>query len=214
LAKLEKQLMSISNGYATLTEYKAYISMRGLAGATGTDASDDAVIEDLIEAVSRFADRTTGRRFYADASDAAYYYDPKDSRIIEDLPDFKSITTVSVDYQGQRSYTDLAGSDWEALPLNYSAEGKPIRGIAILPSATAYLPTYRAGVKITGKRGFPAVPDDIKEAVIETVSNIYAARSGQTSQGRISVTASGVVIRPDDVPDFAMAIFQSYRFLT
>src|SRR5574343_470041 len=180
--------MAITNGYATLAEYKAYIATRGLAGAVGTDASDDAVIEDLIEAASRQADTLSGRRFYADSSDTAYNY--------------------------TGSYTALTASDLEALPDNYTAEGKPIRGLAILPTSSAWFPTYRRGVKITGKRGFPAVPDDIKEAVLETVVNVYSARSGNTSAGRMTVTAAGVVIRPDDIPEFAMTIFKSYRILT
>lgn|SRR5574343_836938 len=205
--------MAITNGYATLAEYKAYIATRGLAGAVGTDASDDAVIEDLIEAASRQADTLSGRRFYADSSDTAYYYTADDEYEME-LPDFKSITTVAVDYNNTRSYTALTASDWEALPDNYTAEGKPIRGLAILPTSSAWFPTYRRGVKITGKRGFPAVPDDIKEAVLETVVNVYSARSGNTSAGRMTVTAAGVVIRPDDIPEFAMTIFKSYRILT
>lgn len=205
--------MAITNGYATLAEYKAYMAMRGLAGSVGTDASDDAVIEDLIEAVSRYADVTTGRRFYIDTNDTIYYYDAKQNYEIR-LPDFGSITTVAVDYANTRTYTNLAASDWEALPVNYSAEGNPITGLAILPTSAAYFPTSRSGVKITGKRGYPSVPNDIREATLETVANIYSARSGQSNSGRISITASGVVLRPEDVPDFAMAIFKSYRILT
>ena len=205
--------MTITNGYATLAEYKSYIAMRGLAGSVGTDTADDAVIEDLIEAVSRYADRMTGRRFYADANDTAYYYTTDDALELC-LPDFKSITTVAVDYSNVRSYTALTASDWEALPINYSAEGLPIRGIAIIPTSAAYFPTWRNAVKVTGKRGFPAVPDNIKEAVLETAVAIYGQRSGQSNSGRISITAAGIVIRPDDVPEFAMAIFKSYRFIT
>jgi len=205
--------MSITNGYATLAEYKSYIANRGLAGAVGTDASDDAVIEDLIEAVSRRTDSITGRRFYVDTNDTAYYYTAEDSYSME-LPDFASITTVSVDYNDQRSYTDLTASDWEALPFNYSAESKPIRGIAILPTSSAYFPVSRAGVKITGKRGFSAVPDDIKEAVLETVLHVYSTRSGQRSTGGSSITAAEAAINREDIPPHAMGIYKSYRFNT
>ena len=173
--------MAITNGYATLAEYKAYIAMRGLAGAVGTDASDDGVIEDLIESVSRFIDRQTGRRFYADSGDTVYYYQARNSQEV-DLPDFASITTVSADLADSRSYTDYAGTDWEAIPDNYSDEGLPINGLALSPVSTSYFPTNRKGIKITGKRGWPAVPDDIKDITLSTVQNIYSVRSGQQGQ--------------------------------
>lgn len=205
--------MTIINGYATLAEYKAYIAVRGLAGTVGTDASDDTVIEDLIQAASRYIDRQSGRRFYADSVDTAYYYTAQNEYEME-LPDFKSITTVSVDYNNVRSYTDLAAGDWEALPDNYSAEGDPITGIAILPTSAAWFPIWRKGVKVTGKRGYPSVPDDIKETCLAIAQNVYANRSGQSSNGRISVTAGGVVIRPEDVPPMAMSIIKSYRIMT
>lgn len=205
--------MTITNGYATVNDYKAYLSVRGLQGVAGVDVSDDTVIEMLIEAVSRTIERLSGRRFWKDSSDTAYYYTAEDEDCLE-LPDFASITTVSVDLSNTRTYTDLASTDWDALPDNYSAEGKPIRGLAITPTSTTYFPTYRRGVKVTGKRGFTSVPTDIKDATLEIVQNIYASRSGQTSAGKITATASGIVIRPEDIPEFAMAIIRSYRFMT
>lgn len=202
--------MTIVNGYATLAEYKAWITMR--AGSIGTDTADDAVIETLIEAASRYLDRQTGRRFYVDSTDTAYYFQPEDNYILR-LPDFASITTVSVDYSGVRTYTDLAGTDWEALPDNYAAEGFPITGIATTPLSTHYFPTIRKGVKVTGKRG-RTTPKDITEACLSIAQNLYGSRSGQTSAGKISVTASGVVIRPEDVPSFAQKVIEHYKDIT
>ena len=205
--------MTITHGYATLDDYKSFVALRGLDGIVRSDVSDDAVIEMMIEATSRLVERLSGRRFWVDASDTAYYYTAEDEDCLE-LPDFASITTVSVDLSGLRSYTDLTSTDWEVTPYNYAAEGKPIRGLAIVPPSAAYFPTSRRGVKVTGKRGWSTVPTDVKDAVLEIVNNIYASRSGQTSAGRVSVTASGIVIRPEDIPEFAMAIIRSYRFMT
>jgi len=206
--------MTITNGYATLAECKLYMATRGLAGSVGTDASDDSVIEDLIEAASRYADSHTGRRFYADASDGTYYYQAQDIYTVE-LPDYKSITSVSVDFSNTRTYTALTvDTDFDLLPDNYTAEGIPINGLKLSPLSSYWFPTQRKAIKIVGKRGWPSVPDDIKEAVLETVVSVYSARSGQSNSGRISITAAGVVIRPDDVPEFAMAIFKSYRLMT
>ena len=205
--------MAISNGYASLAEYKAYIAMRGLSGSVGTDTSDDSVIEDFIEAVSRYVDRQTGRRFYVDGSDTVYYYQAESSVLVI-LPDFASITTVSADFNNTRTYTDYAATAWEALPDNYSDESLPINGLALSPVSTSYFPTHRRGIKITGKRGWAAVPDDIKEATLSIAQNLYSARSGQSTEGRVRVTASGVVIQPNDIPEFAQRIIQSYRYLS
>ena len=207
--------MTITNGYVSLAEYKAYISMRGLSGSVGTDTSDDAVIEDLIEEVSRYIDRQTGRRFYPDASDTDYYYQAKEAYSIE-LPDFASITTVAVDYNNTRTYTALTATDFDELPDNYTAEGLPINGIAIAPTSlsSSYFPTWRRGVKITGKRGWSTHPDDIKGACLSIVESAYSMRSGQSSNGRVTVTASGVVIKPEEVPAMAQMIIKHYRYLT
>jgi hypothetical protein len=184
--------------------------VRGLAGSVGTDTSDDAVIEALVEAASRYMDRETGRRFYPDSSDADYYYTAKDDQCV-DLPDFASITTVSVDYSGQRSYTALAATDFDTLPDNATAEGRPINGLALTPTSTAYFPDFRKGVKITGKRGYSAVPADVKDATLAICQSLYGSRSGQTSAGKVTVTAAGVVIRPEDVPPFAQSVILHYR---
>jgi len=65
-----------------------------------------------------------------------------------------------------------------------------------------------------GKFGFPAVPDDIKSACLGITLNVYQSRSGQSSAGNISVTASGVAIRPQDVPDWAQVTIAKYRRIT
>lgn len=45
------------------------------------------------------------------------------------------------------------------------------------------------------------VQDEIKEAALEITNSVYSARSGQVSSGKVTVTAAGVVIRPEDIPD-------------
>lgn len=200
--------------YASLAEFKAFIAVRGLAGSVGTDTSDDAVLSDLLEAVSRFVDRQTGRRFYQDSVDADYYYIGDTTNTYVKMPDFCAITTVSVDYTNDRTYTALVlDTDYETLPDNAAAEGRPFTGLFRLPSSAAYFPATRRGVKVTGKRGWPAVPYDIKQATLMIAQSLNANRSGQVSSGKVSITASGIVIRPEDVPAAAQKIIQHYRNL-
>jgi hypothetical protein len=53
--------------------------------------------------------------------------------------------------------------------------------------------------------------EEIKDAVLEIAQNIYSSRSGQSSAGRISVTAGGVVIRPENVPDTVGRTLKNFR---
>ena len=55
------------------------------------------------------------------------------------------------------------------------------------------------------------VEEQIKLAVLETALGVNAMRNGQANSGKISITAAGVVIRPEEVPPMAQAIFMSYR---
>ena len=58
--------MAIVNGYATLTQIKAYMSI--------SDNTDNDLLEDLIESASRSIDRIANRRFYLDSSASARLY--------------------------------------------------------------------------------------------------------------------------------------------
>ena len=69
--------MTITNGYASLADYKTWISMRGLSGNVGIDTSDDSVLEILIESASRYIDRQVSSRFFqGSASEVRYYTAP------------------------------------------------------------------------------------------------------------------------------------------
>lgn len=203
--------MTIISGYATLNEYKAWIAVRGLAGSVGTDASDDTVIEILIEAASRYFDRETGKRFYLNSADETRYYTAEQSYEINIDP-LATLTSLSVDYNGIRSYTALVAADYDLLPANAALDGVPYTQIEINTVLSgAYFPLGRNGVKLVGKFGYPSTPTDVKEATLSIAQSLNGSRSGQTAGGKVTVTAAGVVIRPEDVPSFAQKIIQHYR---
>jgi hypothetical protein len=202
--------MTITNGYCTQAEFNAFRTVRG-GPSVVAETSDDGVIDSIVEAVSRYIDRETGRFFYKDSTDATRYYQTEDPVClkVDDLS--TSPTTVSVDYNDQRSYTALDSGDWEVEPVNAAADGKPYTRLYIAPTSSAYFPPGRRGVKVVGKFGWPAVPTDIKEICEEICLNVWTSRSGQSSAGNVTVTASGIVIRPNDVPARAQKIFENYR---
>jgi hypothetical protein len=206
----------IESGYATLDEYKTWIAVRGLDGAVGTDTSDDSVIEILIEAASRYIDRETGQRFYLNAADETRYYTPEDGDAFSiDIDPLGSLTSISVDYSGTRSYTALTATDYDLLPINAALDEIPYTCIEINSMlSTAYFPHYKKSVQVIGKFGYPECPMEVKEACLSIAQSLNGSRSGQTSGGNVTVTAAGVVIRPQDVPAFAQQIIKGYRSLT
>lgn len=203
--------MAITNGYATLAEYKAWITMRG--SSTSTDAADDTVIENHIEFVSRFIDQETGKRFFADSEDKTRYYTPDDPYILEIDPLSASPTSLSIDTTGLRSYTVLTeDTDFELWPYNAALEGAPYTHIHIIRAISSYsFPQIAKGAKLIGLYGYPAVPKDIREATLGIAQSINSLRSGQPNAGKVSVTAGAVVIRPEEIPAFAQRIINHYR---
>lgn len=201
--------MAITNGYCTLAEFKIWATVRG--GAVSTDTNDDAAIEDIVELVSRYLDNETGRRFYKNSTDETRYFQTDNSWCCEVDDLSTSPTTVSVDYSDQRSYTDLDSGDYELEPVNAALDGKPYTQIEIAPTSDAYFPVSRRGVKVVAKFGFPSVPEDIKNLTLAIAHNVHQNRSGQSSPGNITITAAGVVIRPQDVPAWGQQVIRNYR---
>lgn len=69
-----------------------------------------------------------------------------------------------------------------------------------------------AAAHATGKTVYIWQPiADIKSACMEIVNSIYHRRSGQNITGIAEVTASGIVITPQDVGAFASDIIQNYK---
>jgi len=58
------------------------------------------------------------------------------------------------------------------------------------------------------------IQEDIHLAVLETVLGVNSMRHGQASSGKITVTAAGMVIRPEEIPPMAQKTFESYRDIT
>jgi hypothetical protein len=54
------------------------------------------------------------------------------------------------------------------------------------------------------------VQPEIKLAVMEAALNIYQARSGQSNGGKVSVTAAGIVIRPEEIPAHAQSTIVAF----
>jgi len=167
--------MAITNGYATLTQIKNYLSI--------SDNTDNDLLEDLIESASRSIDRIANRRFYADSSASARLY-----RAYSDVfvyTDDISTTTglvVAIDENGNGTYskTLTLNTDFIMDPLTASALGRPFTQLTMVSNTESW-PIFpgltqnglRPGVQVTAKWGWPSVPDDITVATLTLTADQY-----------------------------------------
>lgn len=192
--------MTITNGYTTLAEMKA------LKRITTTDASDDTVIESLIEAVSRYIDIATRRIYYLITPAVARYFTASDEDRVY-IGDYVTITSLKLDLDGDGVYeTTLTTSDYWPMPINDTQKTY----IQLKRFASYVFPTTPLGVELTSTFGFTTAPDDIALACQMIVTNLYSNRFGVSNEGAATITGAGVVITPRDVPPMAADILAKY----
>jgi hypothetical protein len=167
--------MAITNGYATLTQIKGYMSI--------SDNTDNDLLEDLIESASRSIDRIANRRFYLDATASARLYRAY-SDIFVYVDDIGSTTdlVVKTDSNGNGSYakTLTLNTDYILDPLTAPSLSRPYTQLTMV-SNTETWPIFpgltqnglRPGVQVTAKWGWPSVPDDINMACLILTADLY-----------------------------------------
>ena len=154
--------MSLDSAYATAAQY------RTVTGATDT-AKDADILVDL-KAVSRYLEGKLGRFFNKDTSDVIRVYIAPatvPALWIDDLS--AAPTSIKIDDNLDGTYeTTLAATDYELWPLNAAKEpeARPFTRIHLTPWGTR--PAFCEGdrIQITGKFGWPAVPEAIQRATI------------------------------------------------
>jgi hypothetical protein len=193
--------VTISNGYCTLAEFKNFDRI------TSTDATDDGVIESIIEMASRFIDWWTGRRFYA--TSASRYFDAPDTRDLWLDEDLISVTSVT-----NGDGTAIASGEYQLLPLNES----PKYAIRLKASSSVSWTGDSNGntegvVTVAGSWGYASsTPSDIKNACMLIAASVYRKRFGATEGGgKATITAGGVVLMPETMPAAAQAMLTQYR---
>lgn len=170
------------------------------AGATVTltkviDPMDNLVIESIVEAVSRWIEAYTGRRFYRNSEDESRYYTATHSFSLE-TDDIGSLTTLATDDDGDRTYeTTWAATDYDLMPYNATVSGQPYTWLDVTPSGNYAFPTTARGVKLTGKFGYAAsTPAPIKEACLLMTERLFRRRDaifgvlGSAETGMITIT--------------------------
>lgn len=167
--------MAIVNGYATLNEIKAYLSI--------SDTVDDTLLENLVESASRSIDRIANRRFYLDSTASARLYRAY-SDIFVYTDDIGSTTdlAVAIDENGNGTYTKSVtlNTDYILDPLTAPSLNRPYTQLTMV-SNTQMWPIFpgltqnglRPGVRVTAKWGWPEVPNDINMACLILTADLY-----------------------------------------
>lgn len=153
--------MTITNGYTDLVTFKA---RSGIA-----DPFDDAILEAVIQAVSRQIDVECRQRFYTTAEDETRYYTARSVDYLDPDEPILSVTSLATDDDGSRLYAntwDASDYDLETLQVA-QCPFTPYIAIYPSPNSSQRFPRYRRGVKVVGKFGFSATtPDVVREACL------------------------------------------------
>jgi hypothetical protein len=158
--------VAITNGYCTLSELKARLTIDTL------DTQDDAMLEACIEGASRQVDAFTGTRFYQ-ASETRYYTALDGGSVAVD--DCTAVSALAQDLQLNRSYSDtFTTDDYELAPDNATLAGKPYQQILLKPLATKGFLLDRRAIKVTGTFGYAAsAPPAVKQATMLLAAALF-----------------------------------------
>lgn len=193
--------MTITNGYCTLAEFKSFNKI------TSYDGLDDAVIEDIIEGVSRAIDRMTSRTFYA-RTETRYYDTPDDNCLVLD-DDLLTLTTLT-----NGDGTVITSTYYKLYPLNTTQKRR-----IILTNTYGWLPNATTGnsgaISVVGSWGYAStVPDDINLVCKAEAMNEYHKRFGENLSATATVTGAGVVITPQGFLKSSLQRLAPYRRMT
>jgi hypothetical protein len=202
--------MAITNGYATLTQIKAYMSI--------SDNTDNDLLEDLIESASRSIDRIANRRFYLDATASARLYRAySDIFVYVDDIGTTSSLVVKTDSNGNGTYakTLTLNQDYILDPLTASSLNRPFTQLTMV-SNTETWPIFpgltqnglRPGVQVTARWGWPSVPDDINMACLILTADLYKRKD---APGGILGLGDLGVVRMSPIGRDVTAMVRAYK---
>lgn len=202
--------MAITNGYATLTEIKGYMSI--------SDNTDNDLLENLIESASRSIDRIANRRFYLDTTASARLYRAY-SDIFVYIDDLGSTTdlVVKTDSNGNGTYakTLTLNTDYILDPLTAPSLSRPYTQLTMV-SNTETWPIFpgltqnglRPGVQVTAKWGWPSVPHDINMACLILTADLYKRKD---APGGILGLGDLGVVRMSPIGRDVTAMVRAYK---
>lgn len=191
--------MSITNGYATLNDARLALGFDGDKGSEW-----NRWIERQIQAISRWIDDATSKRFYATTETRYYTPENRDKCSVDDL---LSVTALKTDHDSDLDYDyTWEATDYLLMPRNALADGWPYHWIRRHPSGDYYFPVNGGpmilSVELEGSFGFCATgsqPDAITDACVLAVEQLFMRKDaifGVTGPVGLSYDAK-VMLRGD-----------------
>lgn len=190
--------MPLTNAYITLQEFKDWINQT----ATAT-AADEARMETAINGACRVIDEFTHRRFWQDSAlvQRLYTAEETDVLFVDDISTSTGLI-VETDDNDDGTYETAwtSGTDFRLMPLNAAVES-PVRPWTFLKAiGTKTFPTTEAGVRVTAKFGWPAVPPQVKEIALIQAHRYYERKGAPF--GVLGAEGFGYTRLPRLDPDF------------
>ena len=202
--------MSITNGYTTLTQLKAKLLPEG-----ATFTTNDSMLENIVEAVSRWIDAYCGRIFYVTSSETRVYTPITSHLVVTD--DIVTITSVKLDI-GARTYpTTMASTDYDTLPYNTAATVTPIMGLTLTPnSAYSFYPSISKSVQIVGTFGVPSGCtwlEQVREACEIQCARIYKRKDAPFGVTGMNALGQNTIISDLDADVKALLAYPIRRMV-
>jgi hypothetical protein len=156
------------SNYATLAQVKAALRI--------TDQIDDSLLNTAISSASRWVDGWCGRTFVVATADTSRDYIPSGRMEPLITDDIAVVTSIRIDEDLDGTFgTTLRPIDFQLEPVNGLSYGNRAPFTRVRPQEDGYWPTAydRATVRITGRFGWPAIPDAVREATILQSSRLF-----------------------------------------
>ncbi|MFM9634747.1 phage head-tail connector protein [Streptomyces galilaeus] len=188
--------------YETLAEIKERLKI--------TDTDRDARLARLLASASRSIDKTTSRRFYLDPSPVARVLNPR-GRVTVDgdgwhllTADIGDVDDLAVDIGRAPAWSDVT-AQVEAEPTDALEELKPIT--SLLRISGSWPDGGGQRVRVTARWGWPAVPDEIREATALLTLRLF--KRTDSPEGVLGSSEWGVVRVSRQDPD-VYALIERY----
>jgi hypothetical protein len=155
-------------------EYAEEATLREMLAIEEDDTTRTNLLQRALTSASRSVDLTTGRRFWLDPVPVARTYrlrgriacEPDGDVLLVD--DLGSTTGLIVETGTPDNWSAVTG--YETVPDNALLDGRPITGLLRVGGSWGY---ERGRVRVTGRFGWPAVPDDIAQATLLQAARLY-----------------------------------------
>jgi hypothetical protein len=162
-----------------MPEYIGIDELKTALAMTGETYADDA-IEVAVNSANEACDNYKGTTF-APTETQARTYTAKLGALTLEIDDLNSLTSVTVDADGDGTYevTWTLGEDFDLEPANAPFEGIPYQAIALRRRGGASsFPRYANSVKVTGSYGWAQTPASVVQAATMIANFLLSSTQG------------------------------------